>query len=262
MRFNNGIMCSKCFKFVFSRFERLICKFSNVNTVDAYNERGEIAGLQVGGSGSLDALASLNAAVAAVPPSLGFGSGGASLRARRTLKLTNFGKAEDTFFLEATPRLGSAGPVAEAVTMAAGATVEVAVTWNAEGLAAGTHEGFLAVRSAASGKISRVPYWYSVASPNAASITVLAADTTGRAGGRLRQAISFRVLDSSGVNVAGARPEVSVVAGDGSVGLINSEDSFYPGVFDVTLVLGPVRGINTFRIQAGEASVTVNITGE
>ena len=232
------------------------------NTVDAYTERGELAGLQVTGSGSLDALASLNASVAAVPALLGFGSGGPNPRARRTLTLTNFGTAEDTFFIEASPRLGSAGPVAGAVTIAAGVTVETAVTWNGDGLAAGTHEGFLSVRSAASGKISRVPYWYSVASPNPASITVLAVETTGRAGGRLRDAISFRVLDSSGVNVAGARPEVSVLAGDGAVGLISSADSVYPGVFDVTLVLGPVRGINTFRIQAGEASVTVNITGE
>ena len=232
------------------------------NTVDAYTRTGGLAGLQETGSGSLDALASLNAAVAAVPASLGFGSGGANPRARRTLQLTNFGATEDTFFIEATPRLGSTGPIAGAVTIAAGATVEAAVTWNADGLAAGTHEGFLAVRSAASGKISRVPYWYSVASANPASITVLAAETTGRAGGRLRQAISFRVLDSSGVNVAGASPEVTAVAGDGSVGLISSADSFYPGVFEVTLVLGPVRGANTFRIQAGEASVTVNITGE
>ncbi len=232
------------------------------NTADAYTGSGGLAGLQLTGSGTLDALAALNAAVTATPPSVSFGSGGADPRVRRSLQLTNLGTAEDRFFIDAAPRTGSAGPVVDAVTIAAGATVDAPVTWNADGLATGTHEGFLMVRSAASGKTARVPYWYSVASGSPASITVLDADTSGRAGSRLRRAIAFRVLDSSGVNLVAAEPVVTVVTGDGSVGLISLEDSFYPGVFTVTLVLGPARGPNTFQIQAGEASATVGITGQ
>lgn len=232
------------------------------NTVDAYTSAGDVAGMQTAGSGSLDVLASLNAAVTAVPASLGFGSGGADPRMSRDVALTNLGTAEDTFFIDTASRDGSTGPAAASVVIPAGGTVTVPVTWNADRLTPGTHEGFLLIRSGATGVVSRVPYWYSVASSTPASISVLSSTASGRRNGLLRDAALFRVLDSSGVALLGADVNVTVVAGDGTTQPIISYDSEIPGLYGLTVRLGPVAGANTFRIQAGEASTTVSITGQ
>ncbi len=232
------------------------------NTMDSYTASGEPAGIQVAGAGSLDALAALGATVTAYPASLGFGSGGADPNMRRTLTLANLGSAEETYFIETSVRKGAAGPVADSITIAAGATAEIPVTWNAGGLAAGTHEGFLLIRGSSTGLTSRVPYWYSVASPKAASITILDATLTGRRNRVVEDAVLFRVLDSSGVNVAGAEPTVTVIAGDGVAQSVDSYDSEIPGLFGITVQLGPAAGVNTFRIAVGEIGFTVNITAQ
>ena len=234
------------------------------NTMDAMGagSSGQLAGLQIAGSGSLNALAALNATVTAYPASLSFGSGNGDARMRRTLTLTNLAATEDTFFIETGVRAGSVGPSADSVLVAAGASVEVPVTWNAGGLSAGAYEGFLLVRSSTSGLTSRVPYWYSVASPDPASITVLTASLSGRRNAVVRDAVLFRVLDASGVNLTNAAPIVTVVAGDGVARPVVSYDSEIPGLLGLTVQLGPVPAVNTFRIQAGEVSVTINVTGQ
>jgi subtilisin family serine protease len=232
------------------------------NTIDAYTGTGALAGMQVAGSGSLDALAALNSTVTAYPASLGFGAGGADPRMRSTLTLTNLGTAEDTFYIETSDRGGNAGPVADTVQIAAGASAPVPVTWNADGLTTGAHEGFLLIRSATTGRTARVPYWYDVASSTPAAISVLSTTSSGRRNGLLRDAILFRVLDSSGLNLAGADPTVTVVAGDGVARNVVSYDSEVPGLFGVTVQLGLAPGVNTFRIQAGETSTTVSISGQ
>ena len=234
------------------------------NTMDALagGSSGKLAGLQVAGSGSLNMLASLNATVAAYPASLSFGSGAGDALMRRSFTLTNLGAAEDTFFLESEVREGSAGPSADSVLAAAGASVEVPVTWRADGLTAGTHEGFLLIRSATTELTARLPYWYSVASAKPTSISVVSASLSGRRNAVVRDAVLFRVLDSSGVNLTGADPSVTVVAGDGMARPVVNYDSEIPGLFGLTVQLGPVPAVNTFRIQAGEVSVTVSVTGQ
>jgi subtilisin family serine protease len=232
------------------------------NTVDAYTGTGDLAGIQATGSGSLDALAALNAMVTASPTSLGFGSGSADARMSRILTLTNLGTAEDTFFIDTNSRDGSAGPFAASVTVPAGSAVTVPVVWNADRLPAGTHEGFLLIRSGSTGVTSRVPYWYSVASTTPASISVLSSTASGRRNGLLRDAVLFRVLDASGVALLGADLNVTVVSGNGVARPVNSYDSEIPGLYGLTVQLGLSPGVNTFRIQAGDASTTINITGQ
>ena len=234
------------------------------NTMDALavGSSGKLAGMQAAGSGFLNMLASLNATVTACPASLSFGGGSGDVRMRRPLTLTNLGAAEDTFFLETGVRAGSAGPSADSVLVAAGASVDVPVTWNADGLSAGTHEGFLLIRSSTTGLTTRVPYWYSVTSPNPASIAVLSASLSDRRNGVVRDAVLFRVLDSSGVNLTGADPTVTVVAGYGVARPVANYDSEIPGLYGLTVQLGPVPAVNTFRIQAGDVNVTISITGQ
>ena len=235
-----------------------------VNTAsDALGVRGEVPSLQQTGAGLLDALAALNAPVTAAPSSLGFGAGGDRIDVRRTLTLANLGASEDTFTIDADLRNGTSAPAGRAVTIAAGGTAEVAVNWSATGLSAGTHEGFLVIRSAATGAAIRVPYWYAVKSPKAAAFTILDVSATGRRGTLVRDALLFRMLDAAGLNVEGGEPpEVTVVAGDGTAHAVVSYDEEIPGMLGLTVQLGPQPGANTFRVQAGEAALTFTITGQ
>ena len=233
------------------------------NTSDAFTAKGQLAPLQQTGAGTLDVLAALNSPVTAVPASLSFGAGSGDPRRRLSMTLANLGGGDDTFFIETAPRAGSSSaPVADSVRIAAGGSKEVPVTWNADGLAPGAYEGFLLVRSENTGRTIRVPYWYSVASTKPAAFSILGGTTSGRRGAVVRDAVLFRVLDASAMNIAGAEPEVTVTAGDGVARPVVSYDSDIPGLFGLTVQLGPVAGVNTFRIQAGEITTVVNITGQ
>lgn len=235
-----------------------------INTAaDAYGVRGEASTIQQTGAGLLDALAGLNATVTAYPSTLGFGGGGGTIDVRRTLTLSNLGSREDTFTIEADMRRGTSAPVSRAVTIAAGGTAEAPVTWSATELAAGTQEGFLTIRSAATGSAIKVPYWYAVKSPQTVNFTVLEAETTGRRGTLVRDALLFRALDAAGLNVEGGElPEVTVVAGDGEARPVVSYDDEIPGMLGLTVQLGPLPGANTFRVKAGNAVLTFTITGQ
>lgn len=234
-----------------------------VNTVaGASGIRGEAAGLVQTGAGALDVLAGLDAPVTAAPTSLSFGSGGGSTAQVRTLSLTNLSAVPDTFTVETAILRGSSGPSVEGASAAPGQTVQVPVKWIADGLSSGTYEGFLIVRSSASGTSIRVPYWYAVSGPAAASITILSSTASGRRSGLLRDSILFRVLDESGLNVPGVTPEVVVESGSGTVQSVSSYDSEVPGLYGATVRLGPAAGANVFRIKAGEAAATVTIAGQ
>lgn len=237
-----------------------------INTAgEALGLRGEASTLQQTGAGLLDAHAALNSTVAASPAALGFGAGGGGLDVRRTLTLSNLGSSQDTFLIEADRRSGTSAPApgVTAVTIAAGGTREVPVNWSASGLDAGAHEGFLIIRSTATGGSIKVPYWYAVKSKAAATFTLLDVSTTGRRGTVVRDALLFRMLDPAGVIVEGADPpEVTVVAGDGAARPVVSYDDEIPGMLGLTVELGPLPGANTFRVQAGEASFTFTITGQ
>lgn len=223
-----------------------------VNTAaEATGIRGEPPTLMQTGAGSLDVLAGLEAPVAATPVSLGL---------RQDLTLTNLSAEAETFSFETRALAGHAGPAADAVRIGPGESMAVPMSWTGS-TEPGAHEGFLVVRSTASGREIRVPYWHSVASAPA-SITVLSSTASGRRAGLLRDAILFRILDSSGMNVPGSAPVVTAETGAGTVQSVSSYDDEIPGLFGATVRLGAVAGANTFRIKAGEASILVTIAGQ
>jgi len=232
-----------------------------INTATAaYGRQGERAGAQQIGAGTLNALAAVNAPAAVFPATLGFGLGGSEFDHRRNLALTNVGTIADTFMIEAES-LAAAVPVADTVRVEPGATVQVPVRWMARGVTPGAYEGFLNVRSVASGQAIRVPYWYAATDNKPAAITILAAPASARPGATLRGALQFRVLDAAGVAIAsGVDPEVLAEVGEGSARTPVSLDEVYPGVFQSTLSMGPVAGVHRFRVKAGEASALVSIT--
>jgi len=215
------------------------------------------------GAGRLDLAAALAGTLAAYPTSLSFGSGGGTFEFTRQLRLANLDSAPDIFTISAEP-IGE-GPApsvsANTIELEPGASRSLSVQWAGTALAPGEYQGFLRIRGTRSAAQMRVPYWYAVPTGVPAYLTVLNSRTEGAAGASLRRAIYFRVTDTTGVPVRDVKPEVSVTAGGGEVTDVSLVDSEYPGVFAISVRLGPQAGRNAFRIQVGELIRTVVIQG-
>jgi subtilisin family serine protease len=224
-------------------------------TASAPALEGQASRLVRTGAGVLDVDAALRSTLAAYPALLSLGAGGPDPNVRRSLTLFNIGTFEELFTLEAPSG-------ASEFSLAPGASVEVPLTWSASGLPEGTQEGFIAARGASSGTVLRIPYWYAVRSSTPAGITILAAETSGRRGGLLRDAFLIRVTDASGLVLTGVQPEVSVLSGNGEARGVTSYDSEVPGMFGIDVLLGPGAGANTFRITAGPVTADLAISGQ
>jgi minor extracellular serine protease Vpr len=235
-----------------------------INTAAAaQTQTGDSPVIQQVGGGLLDANAALNATATAYPALLSFGAGGSTVDFNKVLTVTNVGASNDTFTITAAPRTDSAAPSIgnNTIQLAAGASVDVPITWSASDLAKGTYEGTVNIVSAATGTQVHVPYWYAVTGAPA-HVTVLSAITSGRRNRNQTDAIDFRVTDVSGVALPDVEPTVTVMSGGGTVRSIYSEDTDIPGAFGVDLRLGPTAGTNVFRIQVGDAYTDVTISGQ
>jgi subtilisin family serine protease len=219
---------------------------------------GNPAGMQKMGAGQLNVQGSLGAWVAAVPATLSLGIGAKS---ENGLRLENLGSVAETYSLIVEPRKGGAAPALSAnmLTVAAGGNGELRVTMDSSGLEPGSYEGYVRIVGAATGTEIRVPYWFAVRGA-AAAISLIEADETGRRSGLVPDAFFFRVTDAAGIPLTDTEPEITVVAGEGSVVGVNLPNGRYPGLYSATVRLGPTAGVNTFRIKAGEATRDVNIT--
>jgi minor extracellular serine protease Vpr len=235
-----------------------------INSASPIDARpGTPAGAQQAGAGALNALAALHSTAALFPTSLSFGAGGATIQDSQTLTLTNVNTNHETYQLFVEPSSQDIAPVADATTLevAPGASKQVTINWQASGLTAGAHEGVVRIVAASSGTETRVPYWYGVTSAPA-HITILDALSSARRNSNQTDAILFRVTDAAGVVITDAQPQVSVVSGDGTVRRLASYDRDSPGLYGISVRLGPAAGSNVFRIQAGDAAATVTITGQ
>jgi subtilisin family serine protease len=233
-----------------------------VNTSSAFrNEGGGAFALQQTGAGFLDVSAAVRSTVAAAPSSVEFGVGGGTADISRTVRVRNLGTAADTFSLEPIQQNGTATPVLSPalLELQPGASGEVTVRLQGANLARQAHEGFIEIRSTRTDVVARVPYWYGVAGGSAASITVVEAPNTGRAGST--QAFYVRVLDASGLPLSEAA-KVDVIRGEGAqVRSVESAEDRYPGFYRVQVQLGPSAGDNVFEVVSGAARTQVTITG-
>ena len=152
-------------------------------------------------------------------------------------------------------------PADTTVTLAPGASRQLAVRFQADNLAPGAYQGMLAIASASTGQTVRVPYWYAVASNEPAAILILDSTTSGRRGANLRNAVYFRVIDAAGLAITATDPEVSVTSGDAVITRLNRFDGEIPGLYTINVQLGLTEGANVFRIQAGGITRDVTITG-
>jgi minor extracellular serine protease Vpr len=250
----------------------------------AFLQPGAPARVQEAGAGMLDMIAALQASGAVAPTSLAFGVGGVDVQASRKLTISNVSAASETFTIFVTGRDAPTGPVppgsrtaevldtsgkepvitvsTHSLTLGAGASADITVGMTAFGLPAGAYEGFIHVMGTNSGVDERVPYWYGVASTIPAHITVLQTVTNPKAGSFNQDAVLFRVTDANGMTVAGAHPTARVIDGGGTVGTINNEDAFTPGIFGLDVTLGSAKGNNDFEIRVGTLTQTVTLVGQ
>ena len=141
-----------------------------------------------------------------------------------------------------------------------GGSAQLRVTLSAASLAPGQYEGFIRVFDTSSGSETHVPYWYAVPSDIPKYITVLDVHDGSSPGASVTDAVLFRITDASGIALTNVEPEVTVVSGGGFLSSVKSRDRFIPGAFGVTLRLGPRRGSNVVRIQAGGVTREVTIS--
>jgi subtilisin family serine protease len=217
--------------------------------------------LQQTGTGMLNVVSALSGTISANPQSVSFGAGGGTLNLTRTVRLQNVGTGVDSYTITVAPTADGVAPQlsTNTIQLSPGASEEITLRFEGNSLPAGAYEGVLVVRGTLTSVETRIPYWYAVASQQAAVISVVAPDTSGRAGSRRR--LQFRVLDAAGVPQLG-QPVVTVAQGDGSVFSVDSQDALYPGLFVAEVRLGTLPGSNVFVIEAGGISRSVTITGE
>lgn len=216
-----------------------------------------IGTVQQTGGGLLDMSASLRSTVAASPVSLSFGIGGDTVNAVRTLRVTNLGAQTDTFSLTPVSAMGLTPSLSTtSLTLDAGQSAEVEV--RLDGSQSGQSLGTVQIRGTQSDVGTHVPFWYATPSNRTEAITIL--EAAGSAPRNTSTGVRFRITDASGVPVT-EKPEVTAVEGNGRVRSVDSIDSEYPGVWSLSVQLGPVAGINTYRIGSGGHTLDFSITG-
>ncbi len=224
---------------------------------------GVPARVQQAGGGLLDVSAALNATVTAAPVSMTFGAGSGDVSTVRTLTLTNIGTAPDIFQLSVTPRGGGIGPQLSAgsLQLQPGDSESVQMTFTGSLLRPGQYEGAIHVLGARSTVDTHVPYWYGVIGPAIKLIDFPDLGLTrGRVGLLVRDAFVFRAMDASGIPIPDPDVQVTVTSGDGSVASVGKLPDL-PGLFGVTVRLGPLRGVNTFHVQVGDLGRDFTVTG-
>lgn len=231
-----------------------------VNTAAAASDDAS-AWIQKSGAGVLDVEAAVRTKLASSTVTLGFGAGAPGEPVEgRTFVVRNTGEEPETFLVRVEPRRGAVTPTVsvEQVELAPGAEAEIGVEWPVTPWETGTLEGFVVFEGAASGTVLRVPYWRAVTEGVAAGFTIYDATTMARRGSLLRDALLFRVVDSSGVPVRG---DVTVEALDGGfVSSVTDYDEYSPGLYGLTVRLGFFTGSQRFLLRAGGAEYTLTVT--
>ena len=208
------------------------------------------------GAGILNLAAAVGGTVAANPTALNFGTG-TSVSKTVQLTLYNVGQATDTYTLQVVPANGTAPTVATgSVSLAPGASQQVAVSLAASGLAAGEYSGTVQVTGTASGTVATVPYWFAAPGSQPAGISVLYQDYYDNARSSSSQAVVFRVVDAAGLPYTGTLRPSLTVAGSGTATRPYTAGDI-PGTYAVDIRTGTTSMQLTFT--AGTATATVII---
>jgi len=213
------------------------------------------APVQYTGAGALNLEAALRATLAVSPVSVDFTTGSS-----RTLTVANLGPAPASLCFSAEPAGEGPAPAlpASALTLAAGASERVTVTWALAELPPGAYQGVFRLGECGGENGLRVPYWYAAPSPEAQHITLLTTGLQGAPGSALQ--VPLRVTDSAGLTLA-IEPRVTALAGGGRVTSLKSLEPVFPGIWSLEVNLGAEAGNNVFEIEAGGLRKEVVIEG-
>jgi subtilisin family serine protease len=211
------------------------------------------------GAGMLNLDAALRARATVVPATLSFGAAASSANLFAELRLTNLAQEPETYAITVQPRRGPPPqPSSANLTLDPGESHSLGVSWNFTDLAPGGYDGFLLLTAASSGATLRVPYWCGVRGDTPAAISAVNLPDSGRPGASVR--FFLRVLDAAGLPLF-TEPQVTALNSTADVLGVRLVDSLFPGHWVVDVRLSPVRGLNRFRVTAGELSREFAISG-
>ena len=238
-------------------------KSAVVNTASgSVTEEGQPARSRSVGAGKLDAQAALNPGATAEPVSLSFGSLTASSRfpVTRELRVTNVGRAADTFRLEieqrdsdsnARVRFGDA--TSASVQLNPGQSARATVSLLGSQPRPGIYEGVIRVRGSAASL--RVPYHYLAGSGRPAGIFPIAGDgSVGTAGRPLPALLIFKLVDEFGVPTPNVDVQFRVTQGGGRIEEADARTDRY-GIAAADVDLGPAAGDQSYSATAAGLTV-------
>lgn len=211
------------------------------------------APVQVGGSGRLDLSAALRGQLAVDPGSISFGMGGQRVEAARTIRIQNVGTGLGSWKVEVDSG-DEAKATVEPTEFSLGVSDTIDVTVRFQGdLQLGEYQGFLLFRQvdAAEGdRPQRVPYWYGVPSGTPASVKMNpSAPATAETGSTV--SLHALITDTIGAGTS-EPPKVTVLEGSAEFLEATSEESVFPGYWNIKLRMGAESGQDSrFRIEAG-----------
>jgi hypothetical protein len=253
---------------------------------------GSMARVMESGAGALNLVSALKNTLAVYPSSISFGIAARNISQHRALVLTNVGEASETYTLRSIPFDGapplkimlipSMCPLSDqacidrgsdtlTVTVERGRTVTVYPRWHAAGLQPGEYQGLISIEGTAGHGVTTVaPYWLGVPSgiPSAARAytSALLADPMPFSEYYGEPAASamypgtegwlfYLVTDSIGLAIedpAELQFQGTVVSGGGRIGTPSPVPGSF-GAIRIPVTLGPTPGVNSFRVQFGQA---------
>lgn len=207
------------------------------------------------GAGLLRLDAALKCSIAASEVSLNFGVAEQNaLRAERTVELYNLAPEADTFTLEVRPLQGVEPALGtNTIEAPAGGSRSVSVRVDLQAMEPGSAMGYLTIRSALTGSVLRIPYWYSNPTGQIDRVDFYLSGTP-RAG--ITTSFEFRIFDTTGLPVLAENVATEAVTDGLQVTDIVRRHEASPGLYRLTV--RPVAGVNTFRVRVGEFSQTVS----
>lgn len=220
---------------------------------------GSTAPVMSAGAGLLNLEAAVQNTTALAPVSSSFGVGDGNPDRSKTIKVTNLSGGTDTFRISiSTNDLTPAVADTQALEIGAGETKQFNLNFRGKALALGEFQGFVTVKGDNAPVGARMAYWYG--STNGAPAKVNIIDQADSAAVNATTTIDFALSDATGMPVTGGtQPQVTIVSGGGRLRTIYSREPVNPGVWEISVRMGPTAGLNVIHVELGDAKRDITI---
>ncbi|HWB85446.1 MAG TPA: S8 family serine peptidase [Bryobacteraceae bacterium] len=247
-----------------SQFTPAQIKSALVNTAsgNVIDESGP-ARIYSAGAGKLNVGDAIKVGATVAPATLSFGViGAATLPVKLALTLTNTSNATATFqftIRQVTADSRAAVQPPASVTLAAGASTDIAVNLTGSQPSPGIYDGFLDITSNDGSPTLHVPYNYAVGDGVPYNyLPVEGSSLVSQASDPETWELSFRVIDRYGVPVVGIPVSWSVVSGGGSVQQADTQ-TYALGFAAAEILVGPQLGDQVFRATAAGVNMDFDV---